>query len=88
VALGFGILPNIVKHVKQLMMDEGERVHSVMRAEIASLKKKGNFYLAVCFVQSVVTKLHQIRYFVHSSAVDYNFKRKHQPRRQLQVRHW
>jgi len=45
-ALGFGNLPNSVNHVKQLVMNEGERVRSVMTAEIASLKKKGQRFSA------------------------------------------
>jgi len=40
VALGFGNLPNSVNHVKQLVMDEGERVCSVVIAEMANLKKQ------------------------------------------------
>jgi len=40
--MGFGNLPHSENHVKQLVMDEGERVRSLMRAEMANLKKQGH----------------------------------------------
>ena len=42
VALGLGKLPTSETQVKQLVMEEGERVRSFVTTEIASLKKQGH----------------------------------------------
>jgi len=61
VALGFGNLPTSANHVKELVMEEGERVRSFMMAEMATLKKQGRRF-SVTFDECTSTSRHAFPY--------------------------